>query len=137
LLLLGVLVPKQIPTLDQLATSLACAAVAVQLELDLGHARDREQFARALAHVPAGDRPSLTSLGPTPLELSQFDVSCRIRIVECRTVGFTMIVQPLNLSYDRRYRVTETVDSSIAISVVRVPLSPLPHGEAAVIFEGV
>ena len=112
--------------LGNIVSTLAADSILVQQRLD-ATARDlREQFAELLATTPEATRSLLLPLAPAGIRVTDYQVSCSLRMTTRRSGSFSLVAAPINAGYRTLYGSTTEEESSLLVEVRAAPSLILP-----------
>lgn len=112
--------------LGNIVSALAADSVLVQQRLDATVSDLREQFAALLATTPEPTRSLLLPLAPAGIRVTDYQISCSLRMTAKRSVGVSLVAAPINAGYRTLYGSTTAEESSLRVEVRAVPSLILP-----------
>lgn len=108
---------KQWQELADLVSALAADSVLIQQRLDAAAAQSRERFAAQLVGLPEAAQRLLMPLAPDGLRISEYRVSCSLRITTRNDSTLALAAAPLTAAYRLLHEVSAQEESRLAIEV--------------------
>jgi hypothetical protein len=116
--------PRPLPV-DELLCGLALRLRGEQRRLDEDHAERLAAFKAVIeAARAAGDEQLARGLAPPSVVVAVAEVETRLRLSVGGEGGFALKVQPLDLGFMRRYAHSAFAQSTLEVTVRRVPAAP-------------